>query len=129
MYEVTGSSAKRVAEVSAIITKHQAPPTAILDAYFLEEQIGDGILGPSDFRTFYVVEVAPQDVARWTMLLTPLEATAEYSAPAQPPAWWIAQDALGSLQFYKPDLLTGSANGWVGVEPQTGRIYVFTFTM
>lgn len=48
-YEVNGSSAERIAAVSALITKHRAPPTAIVDAHFLEEQIGDGGLGPSDF--------------------------------------------------------------------------------
>jgi hypothetical protein len=129
LHEVTGSSAERVAAVSAIITKHKAPPTAILDARFLEEQTGDGSLGPSDFRAFYFVEVAPQDVARWTDVLTPLAGTAEYDAPGQPRDWWIARDAFASLRFYSPHSLTGKANGWIGVSRQTGRIYVFTFTM
>jgi hypothetical protein len=129
LHEVTGSSSERVAAVSAIITKHKAPPTAILDARFLEEQTGDGNLGPSDFRTFYFVEVAPQDVARWTDVLTPLSGMAEYDAPAQPREWWIARDAFASLQFYRPDSLTGRSHGWIGVSPQTGRIYIFTFTM
>jgi hypothetical protein len=60
VYEVTGSSTERVARVSAIITKNKAAPTAIVDARFMEEQTGDGSLGPSDFRAFYFVQVAPQ---------------------------------------------------------------------
>jgi hypothetical protein len=128
-HEVSGSSAERIAAVSAIITKHKAPPTAMLDARFLEEQTGDGSLGPSDFRAFYFVEVAPQDVARWTDVLAPLSGTAEYDAPAQPCEWWIARDAFASLQLYRPDSLTGRSHGWIGVSPHTGRIFIFTFTM
>jgi hypothetical protein len=129
VHEMTGSITERVAGVSAIITKHKAPPTAILDAHFVEEQTGDGVLGPSDFRAFYFVEVAPQDVALWTQMLTPLGVTAEYNAPAQPRDWWIARERFASLQFYKPDILTGRVHGWIGISQQTGRIYIFTFTM
>ncbi len=129
VHEVTGTSTQRVADVSAIITKHKAPPTAILDAHLVEEQTGDGGLGPSDFRAFYVVEVAPQDVPRWTQILTPLAGTAAYGTPAEPRDWWIARDAFASLKFYEPDTLTGRVHGWIGVAPQTGRIYIFTFTM
>jgi hypothetical protein len=127
--EVTGNNTERIAGVSAIITKHKTPPTAILDAHFLEEQTGDGILGPSDFRAFYFIKVAPQDVSQWTGVLVPLGSTAEYAAPAQSQDWWIARGTFGSLQFYKPDILTGRVNGWIGVSQQTGHIYIFTFTM
>jgi hypothetical protein len=129
VYESTGTSVQRVSDVSAIIAKHKAPPTAILDAHFVEEQIGDGVLGPSDFRTFYFIKVAPQDVSQWTQILAPLGATAEYDAPAQPRDWWIARDSFASLQFYKPSTLTGRSLGWIGVSQQAGRIYIFTFTM
>ena len=128
LYEVTGSSSERMAAVSAIITRHKTPPTAILDAQFLEEQYGDGFMGPSDFRSFYCIEVAPQDVVCWTALLTPLSGVAEYAAPAQPREWWIARDGFDSLQFYMPNGLTGRSYGWIGVSPQTGRIYIFTYT-
>jgi len=129
VYESTGTSVQRVSDISAIFAKHKAPPTPILDAHFVEEQTGDGILGPSDFRTFYFVEVAPQDVSQWTQILAPLGATVEYDAPAQPRDWWIARDGFASLQFYKPSTLTGRSLGWIGVSQQTGRIYIFTFTM
>lgn len=129
LHEFTGSSAERVAAVSAIITKHKAPPTAILDAQFLEEQTGDGHFGPSDFETFYFIEVAPLNVAQWTDVLTPLGGTPEYDAPDQLRDWWIARDTFASLRFYKPDTLTGRVHGWIGVSQQTGRIYIYTFTM
>jgi len=129
IYEVTGSRPERVARVSAILAKDKTPPTAILDAHFIEEQIGDGFLGPSDYREFYFVEVAPQDVSQWTQILRPLDETAEYDAPAQPRGWWATRDTFASLQFYKPNILTGRIYGWIGVSRQTGRIYISTFTM
>jgi hypothetical protein len=73
--EVAGSGTERITSISIILTKHKALPTAILDAHFIEEQIGDGFLGPSDFRAFYSIEVAPQKVLQWTQVLTPLGAT------------------------------------------------------
>jgi hypothetical protein len=129
VHEVTGTSAERVAGVSAIMVKHKAPPTAILDAHFLEEQTGDDVLGPADFQAFCFIEVAPQDVSQWMQVLTPLGATPEYGAPAQPRDWWITRDTFASLQFYKPDILTGRIHGWIGFSQQTGRIYIFTYTM
>jgi hypothetical protein len=128
-YEVTGSSTERVAGVLAIITKHKAPPTALLDAHFLEEQTGDGVLGPSDFRGFYLLKVAPQDISRWMQIFQPLGVKAEYNAPVEPRDWWVTHDTFSSLQFYQPDILTGEVHGWIGVSPQTGSIYIFTFTM
>lgn len=128
VHEVTGSKMERVADVSAIIAKYKAPPTAILDAHFVEEQTGDGVLGPSDFRAFYFINVEPKDVSYWTKFFAPLGKTPEYNAPAQA-NWWIARDTFDSLQFYKPDILTGRVNGWIGVSHQTGNIYIFTFTM
>ena len=129
VHEVTGNTTQRAAAVSAIVAKHKIPPTAIQDAHFVEQQTGDGQLGPSDFEAFYVLEVAPQDVSQWTRLLTPLTAKSEYHAPAKPRDWWIAREAFASLQFYTPDILTGKLLGWIGVSLQTGRIYIFTFTM
>lgn len=127
--EVTGSRGERVARISAILAKDRTPPTAISDAHFLEEKLGDGIGGPSDYREFYVLQVAPQDVSKWTQILRPLEEEAGYGAPETPRDWWLPREAFASLQLYKPNPLTGRIHGWIGVSPPTGRIYIATFTM
>ncbi|MEE3718090.1 hypothetical protein V2H45_15225 [Tumidithrix elongata RA019] len=127
--EITGTATQRVSDVSAILTKHKAPPSAILDAHFVEEQIGDGNFGPSDFRAFYILEVAPQDIPKWMQILTPLTNKPEYNALTESKNWWIARDVFPSLEFYKPEALTGRMHGWIGISRQTGRIYIFTFTM
>ena len=128
-YEITGDTTNRVAEMSAILAKVVAPPTVIQDAYFLEEQTGDGKLGPSDFRAFYVIQVEALDVEQWTRTLVLLGEPAEYHAPTQTRDWWATTNFFSSLEFYKPKSLTGRSHGWVGISRASGRIYIFTFTM
>jgi hypothetical protein len=91
--------------VTAVITTHKAPPTAILDAHFVEEQTGDNLFGPSDFQAFYFVELAPRHVSQWTQLLTPLGTAAEYAAPAQPRDCWTHL----YFHFYNEDALRVTA--------------------
>ena len=70
---VGGSKAERVAEVSKIIGRSAPLPSPILDAHFVEEQTGDGTLGPSDFASFSSITVAPDDLAVWRSALQPIE--------------------------------------------------------
>jgi hypothetical protein len=130
-YEIKGTTAERVARVSAIIAKHKAVPTAILDANFFEEQLGDGVLGPSDFRSFYYIKVAPKDVKQWTQMLTPLTTNASYTALGKSCKncnWWVSRNTSNALKFYQSITLTGHPQGWIGVSPQSGSIYIFSFT-
>ena len=129
VYEAIGTRQQRTQAVSALIAKHSSLPTAIEDANFLEERTGDGELGPSDYQDFYVVQVARQDVQRWSQQLHPLQQAPEYVAPPQSRSWWIDRKAFSSLQFYEPVPLTGRSTGWIGISRQTGKIYIFTFTM
>jgi hypothetical protein len=126
--EITGTQAERVQAITEMLSKQDAPPTPILDAHFVEEQIGDGNMGPSDFRTFVMITVAPERVATWQAALSPLDTQPGYTAPAQPYAWWIGKDRFATMSFYAPDTLTGRTNGWVAIDERTGEIYIFTFT-
>jgi hypothetical protein len=128
IYEVTGSQAERVSAITPLIAKHQQPPTLMLDAHFVQEQLGDGILGPSDYRSFYMIEVSPEDIGEWQAMLSPLDSVPAYQAPSPARSWWIGEEVFASLYFYEPSLLTGSTNGWVALSPQTGYIYIFSFT-
>ncbi|MFZ1386416.1 MAG: hypothetical protein WBP46_00140 [Thiolinea sp.] len=128
-HELAGSNTERIASISTLLAKHKPPPTTILDGYFLEEQVGDGVLGPSDYQAFYVLKVAPQDIPQWLNLLTPLEYPAQYAEPSQAREWWLDHSTFDALQFFKPGSLTGRLNGWVGISQETGHIYIFTFTM
>jgi hypothetical protein len=130
--EVTGTQSERIAAVSAFIAKHTTLPTVLADASFLEEQVGDGSLGPPDFSAFYVLSVAPSDIPVWRAALSPLEpqnTPARYAAPKKGAPWWLQASEFGSLELYSPKLLTGRGNGWIGIHPQTGKIFVYAFTM
>jgi hypothetical protein len=126
---VTGDRPARIATVSATISKVRALPSAILDAQAVEEKIGDGDLGPSDWRSFSVVVVAHQDVDKWRKLLIPIATKPTYTQPNRRDDWWIDRVNFDSLQFYEPVTLTNRNNGWIGISSKTGQIYLFTFTM
>jgi hypothetical protein len=70
-------------------------------------------------------------VKQWTQLLTPLTTTASYTAPGESCNcnWWVSRDTFDSLKFYQSSPLTGNPQGWIGVSPQSGSIYIFSFTM
>jgi hypothetical protein len=129
--DVGGSKAERVAEVSKIIGRSAPLPSPILDAHFVEEQTGDGTLGPSDFASFSAITVAPDDLAVWRSALQPIErqnTPAKLVNPKQAQPWWVTPNDFGALEFYSPKSLTGRNNGWVGIAPD-GRIFVYSFTM
>jgi hypothetical protein len=128
--EVSGPPQERVTAVTRQLSLHKAPPTALLDARYVQEQTGDGVLGPSDYRTFCRIDVAPADVPRWIADLTPLTTKPDHAAPKKNIwEWWITPEGFESLEFYEAKPYTGRVNGWIGVDPNTGRIFIFSFTM
>lgn len=129
--DVTGTKAERVAEVSKLISRTAPLPSPILDAHFVEEQTGDGRIGPSDFASFCAITVAPEDLAAWRSALQPLEAQntpPKLVDPKQAQPWWVTPSDFSTLEFHSPKSLTGRSNGWVGIAPD-GRIFVYSFTL
>ena len=133
---IDGTTAERVSVISKLLSKTAPLPSSLLDAHFVEEQTGDGRLGPSDFKAFYALTVAPADLAAWRDALSESKTWNHFSnddeirraAPKKVQPWWVKEAALGTLEFYSPHSLTGRANGWVGIAPD-GKIYVYAFTM
>ncbi|HBJ86642.1 MAG TPA: hypothetical protein DDZ88_22850 [Verrucomicrobiales bacterium] len=118
--------------MTAMITKHMPLPGPLLDASFLEEQIGDGVLGPSDFRAFYVLTVAPDEIPAWTKLMALMKTPdlmPEYAKPKQKPDWWLDPGSFPTLKLFSPQKITGRIHGWAGIAPAEGKIYIYTFTM
>ncbi len=134
--EIEGSKAERVAVISKMIGRTAPLPTPVLDAHFIEEQTGDGRLGPSDFAAFYALTVAPADLPAWRAALSQSKTWNHFAndeeikraAPKRARSWWVSGADLGSLEFHSPHSLTGRANGWVGIAPD-GRIFIYTFTL
>lgn len=135
-HEVDGSKAERVARITKLLSKAGPLPGAILDANFVEEQQGDGRLGPSDFKAFYALSVAPADLPAWKAALSKSNPANPFAnddeikraAPGKPQSWWVNPADVSQLEFFSPHFLTGNANGWVGIAPD-GGIYIHVFTM
>ena len=131
-YEITGTRAERVSAVSRILATHKPLPGALLDAYFVEQQTGDGYLGPSDFVSFCVLTVAAADLPAWRAAMSPIEpqnSPPNHEVPKKEVPWWLSPAEFKALEFYSPSTFGGRANGWIGIQSETGRIFVFTFTM
>lgn len=129
--EISGTQAQRVAAMSSLIGKRGPLPSPIVDAQFVEEQTGDGQFGPSDFSAFYMLTVAPADLAAWRSAQPTIETQnkpPKYVTPKQARLWWLTYDDFLGLTFYSPRFLTGRSNGWVGIASD-GRIFVYAFTM
>ena len=131
-----GTTAERVASISKLLSKSAPLPSPLLDAHFIEEQTGDGRLGPADFKAFYALTVAPAELPAWRDALSKSKTWNHDSndeqikreAPKKAQSWWVSGADLGGLEFYSPHSLTGRANGWAGIAPD-GRIFVYAFTM
>ncbi len=131
-----GSVTERVADVTRLLGRTAPLPTPLRDAHFVEEQSGDGRLGPSDSAAFYALTVAPADLPAWRAALAKSttwnhfsnDAQIRLAAPKKPQPWWVSAADAGRLEFFSPHPLTGRANGWVGIAPD-GRIFIHTFTL
>ena len=130
-HTIEGTQAERVAAVAKQLGRNAKLPGQLLDAHFLEEQTGDGRLGPSDFAAFYAITVAPADLPAWHAALAAIpvvNASGSYAAPKKVQPWWASEADFKELQLYGPKSLTGRFNGWVGLAPD-GRIFIYAFTM
>lgn len=129
IHEVTGDRAHRVAVVSERLAQKIALPSPLVDARQLVLQLGDDRLGPADYQSYSVIEVEKGALDRWVARLTPLtEETVDFAEPPETRSWWISREAFPALKFYEGHPLAPFTHGWVGVAPEQGRLYIFSFT-
>jgi hypothetical protein len=122
---------ERVAAITKQLSQSGKLPGILLDAQFLEEKAGDGVLGPSDFFAFYALTVPPADIPAWRTALaaSPVDkGTEAYAAPKAATPWWVTQADYQKLELYGPKSLTGRSHGWVKLSPD-GRIFIYAFTL
>jgi hypothetical protein len=121
----------RVANITTQLSRGGKLPGLLLDANFLEEKIGDGVLGPSDFFAFYALTVPVADIPAWQAALATspvVNGPAKYAAPKSSVSWWLSEEEFGKLELFGPKPLTDRFNGWLAISPD-GRIYIYSFTM
>ena len=135
-HEVDGSQEQRITMITKQLSKAGPLPGALLDANFVEEQSGDGRLGPSDFKSFYALKIATADIPVWKSALSKSKPANTFSnddqikhaAPKDAQPWWANAVDISKLEFFSPQSLTGNANGWIGIAPD-GRIFIHVFTI
>jgi len=122
---------ERVAAITKQLRRNGKLPGVLLDAQFVEEKVGDGVLGPSEFFAFYALTVPASDLPAWRAALAAspvVNNTPAYAAPKAAAPWWASKADFGKLELFGPKSLTGRFNGWVGLAPD-GRIFIYAFTM
>ena len=108
-HEATGSKEECVAETMNLLGKSAPLPGPLLDAHFVEEKTGDGRLGPSDFKTFYALTVAPAELPTWKAALSKSKPANTFSngdeiksaAPKNAQPWWVSGADVGKLEIFQ----------------------------
>lgn len=126
--EMKGSKSERIEAVTKILVTQEPLPSPLKNAYFLEKKIGDNRLGPSDYVSFSMLEVNPADLSAWRGKLLPLKVRPDYVSPKTLPDWWVNPADYSSLELFKLRPYTQRIHGWIGIDPQTNKIYIYTFT-
>lgn len=123
--------ANRVTKIETQLSRGMKLPGKVLAAEFVQEQAGDGLLGPSDFKAFYALKVPVSELPAWEAALaaTPVvNSSGGYAKPKVAQPWWVSEADFKTLKLHGPKNLTGWFNGWVGLSPD-GRIFIYSFTM
>lgn len=128
---LSGSTPERVELMSRMLQAPDSIEATIRDAQFIEERIGDGNLGPSDFQAYYAISIDPVLITRWTAVLPALPADAmpaSHVAPRSAPEWWVRDSDFSRLRFFSPASVTSRRTGWIGVDSANAMLYIYTFT-
>ncbi|MCP4192499.1 MAG: hypothetical protein GY768_17935 [Planctomycetaceae bacterium] len=123
------TSKERVTAMTDLIKKRISPPGPILDAECIEEQTGDGRVGPSDFYFFAKIVVEKSDFASWKSVAGKRLSSWDYRSPRTELSWWPTQTEADDLEMYSSKPMFGRSNGWVGFAADGQTIYVLTYTM
>lgn len=126
---VPGGPEARVAAVERIIRRSASLPGVIRQAELIEEQTGDGVLGPSDFQTFMRIDINAADAGQWKAALKPAQESKDFVSPRERVEWWLSEQEFRKLDLYEPKSLFGRTHGWAVFSADQKTIYVTTFTM
>jgi hypothetical protein len=121
--EASGSPEARIKAAYALFAPNTMP-IGPLDAHMLSIKLGDGELGPSDYRYFVAVQYDPDSLQDWQAGKPPIDSPA-YTTPQPTPAWWPDARRFQSLSFYSADGIL--QNGWIAIG-ENGWLYAFAST-
>ena len=126
-HEIEGTAAERASAVTRLIESNATLPSKITDAHLIDFQIGDGQLGPSDFRSFAWIKVSPTDVVKWKAALTTVpQNSLSYESPPTKQEWWLTQLSYNNETKFDARTLFDRP-GWIIVQDD-GNVYVYSYT-
>lgn len=128
MREIKGTQTERVKAVTQILSVQDSLPSPLQDAFYAEQQLGDGYLGPSDYVSFAMVKVRSSDLPAWQRKLIPLKMRPDYVVRQPEKPWWVSASNYSTLEFYQLQPYTNRLHGWIGIDRQRSQIYIYTFT-
>jgi hypothetical protein len=124
MTEVGPGRADRVAALGRLLDGRA--PSMIIDGRLLQVQHGDGVLGPSDFRIFALINVGPENVVAWRSVGAAGDVAALCDGHADQPTWWLTgSDCAGAT---RRDVAWFTANDGAMFVLSDGRVFIFTAT-
>jgi hypothetical protein len=122
---------ERVVPISRLIDAKNSLLPKIKSSRCIEEQVGDGYLGPSDFSIFCVLSVDPKDIDTFRHTFSKSknpDDLASYVSPRKAVDWWITKSDFERLEFFEPGLLSTQRNGWTAISLKSSKVYAFSFT-
>jgi hypothetical protein len=103
-------------------------PSKIVDAQYIQYQIGDNFLGPADYQFYGKIVVEPRDISKWRRESQPKIPPTEFPAPPSQMSWWLSGQKKENFDFYSPKLFGSYGFAAISLKNE-GIIYVFTYTM
>jgi hypothetical protein len=115
------SAAERLARLPKVLPSFPSKLlTRVEEADWAIEQIGDGVLGPSDFITRARLQVPRADAVEW--LAGERTGKLEWTKPAVHLEWWITPELAARAVFVERQ------NASLAVLPDAGVVYLVTST-
>lgn len=121
------TAAERVIQMTNLLERKMPLPGPILEAEYLEEQVGNGFLAPSDFYFFAKLIVSKDDFGLWKSVTGEKIAKWDYLTPKADLPWWPTKSEAEKLLKFSPKQMFGRSHGWVGFSSDNKTIYVLTF--
>lgn len=126
---VAGTTAERIARIESLVKTDV--PSEIQDARLVEQRIGGGGIGPSDYQSYIWLKVPPESVKEWSAAWKGLPSP-PIGFVAPPPeaaaaTWWLSEQHYEVLEKFDT-WDTFGRHGWIVID-EDGNFYAYTFTL
>lgn len=125
-----GSRETRVEYILKLLDRRGiSPPSSIIDAQLIESRSNNGVIGPSDFKSFIWLQISPKNTKKWHNELKPIKKSSlEYQQPPVRFKMWLSKVEFDEAsRFYDP-WNWFERTGWILISAN-GYIFIYTSTI